>query len=42
MQEPWRYEKLLTLGNYMTLNKVPRMKFVEFEETMKSEPESYL
>lgn len=42
MQEPWKYEKLLSLGNYMCLNNVPRIKFAEFEETMKSEATCYL
>lgn len=26
MQEPWKYEKLLSLGNYMCLNNVSRIK----------------
>lgn len=32
MQEPWKYEKLISLDNYMCLNKVLEIKFAEFEK----------
>lgn len=41
MQELWKYEKLLSLGNYMCLNKVPRIKFAEFEETNQNQSAIY-